>query len=237
MQTETFENEPNKKDRRSFVQQISRLVENKFRRRFPRLFYITASILLPLLFLTLLSMFCGHFLAVFERGGELEANNASIAKTESEFQTLKQNVHLVRNTYTECLKNFTANSSSGLVNISELKLSMDTCTAQNVAESRNLMDSLTLNSTMEFMNPSNFYLTFDWNRDCAPHPERDNVFLQPYRVVQAWYSSFNETLRENLSSGKNQSEGLTDAFARADGMNNCTVNSLGAAVTWFTIMT
>ncbi len=215
---------------------------DRTQRRYPRLFNFFFMLVLPLVVLLCWSLFCGHFLAIMESEGELEANNRAIEGVvlynHHLFNDRRNQRATGKERSMECLSQFIdLNPTPETINGTELKIFVKNCTASDEEESLYLMQNETL------IEPHLAYdysymdaIQLHWNI-CPKDGPRPKLHEGMLAFQNQWNASFAALYEAYTMEGKDYDSAFKAAAAEAKGNDICRVNSAGGGLFWFTIMT
>jgi len=221
-------------------------------RAFPRLYFLSTSVLLPLLFLIGLCFLFGHFLADLEKSGEINANDEAMRAYYSEYrdyvaqETANREV-LVR-VYPTCLREY--GNSSTFTDLEEADVNifpwLDTCTEEKMEEYP-IPDFRTY-----YRDETVGDLTFNWIKctfvdvnQLELDEETENIVATNSYLQQdiQYRLDFNKDYDANLEQLQANNKNVTlaelprQAAAMSTGAYTCRTHSAGGALFWFTIMT
>jgi len=206
----------------------------------PRFWNIVVVIMTPMLILICWSMFCGYFIAVLERDAELEANDDAMLAHINYHSDLGAIRDSVKNAYDGCLETFIAESPSmEALNSTTLMAFMEECTSTSdeMSHSNKLVEDM---REASYHNLTKNTLSFNWVKCTSSgdvNSNSDNSWLQGRIFASEWNSSFS-LAEDSILEGNTTSRAPHMLPApNVDMTDCCKVNTAGAGMFWFTIMT
>lgn len=208
----------------------------------PRFWNIVVVIMTPILLLICWSMFCGYFIAVLESDAELKANDDAMLAHIKYHNDLGAIRDSVKNAYDGCLETFIAESPSvEALNSTALMAFMAECTSTSDEMSHS-------NELVEDMREASFHdltkktLSFNWMKctsSVGVNSNSDNTWQQQGHIFASEWSNSSFSLAEGYTLEGNTTSRVPHMIPapNVNMSDSCKVNTAGAGMFWFTIMT
>lgn len=238
---------------------------NSGKQRWPRLYYLFAKVVLPLLFIICMALLFGQMLAYTEASGEREANDSALAATYRNYLSEKNTTEsmtlalelvpvICYDDYVSEIAstNSTDGSSDAALDGDELREHLKDCgkkLANKYVPQVNVTPYFTASGlftpgaskfqkqTVESATASP-QLTFFWNN--CPYTKklmkRDWYNYANY-IYDEWMVSFNALREANIAAGMNEIKATEAAIDDATGTDECYIATAGGSLFWFTLTT
>jgi hypothetical protein len=213
--------------------------------RFPRLYYFTTQLILPLLILIGMAFLFGWGLALLESKGEIEANDDAfqgLLTAYAAYSLDRNRIHAtVSSTPEQCLRTYDGNSTvqelTSTPQREDIMEELLVCATEKATERFPIMEF------SEFFFQSSPELTFNWidcerasfDEDQDPEAAASDYVQQYVQYLEDYFSDVEYQVR-TIDTG-NETENLELALELASGAQSCKPHVAGGALFWFTIMT
>lgn len=213
--------------------------------RFPRSYYFTTQLIVPLLILIGMAFLFGWALASLQSPGEIEANDAQLSAAFEQYLIHTIQYLTIHQTITyaprHCLEEYSNATNDQLFENSAFLYENITECAEGLAN-----ETFPIQEFLEFLATQPLELTFDWI-DCKRFKEEQFAFdtvvieLEPTesdKVTQSrqylmdYISDFGRVIEKNGTDF-----GYLAGLEEATGSGTCKPHVAGGALFWFTIMT
>lgn len=213
--------------------------------RFPRSYYFTTQLIVPLLILIGMAFLFGWALATLQSPGEIEANDAQLSAAFGQYLLYVVDYMAIHATIAyaprHCVEEYSNATNDQLFEKSTFLYENITECAEGLAN-----ETFPIQEFLEFLATQPVELTFDWI-DCKRFNEEQFVFDTVVIDLTPTESDKVTQLRQYLSDytfdfGRVIAENGTDfgyfaALEEATGSATCKPHVAGGALFWFTIMT